>query len=924
MNGFFLIAEISELPQFINVDEAAASELIRNCERSVNNSFRCGLYQQGSFLIFRIESDIENSAAVVETATGLLSILHSYNEDIHEFSMMLVFRKNTDSQGLAAELKQSYFSICEDGVLLIERRIAEAAGLPYAEPADEGYYSISLDDEDVSHQNLQSLEHIIDSREVDKLIKQIIPLIDVEADQRLIVLNGSSEFVVRQNLSQAVQEASGKNRSINSAVYIDILEAESSVIMPFVRSVDMQLVPLVDDCLEGVELKTWLACKPRLYSVNSDFSEDYFFSVYCLYLKGVMKYFRNALLPAVIVFTGLSQQAEGVFRYAKRVIDYIDEETSPTVFFINCGGDGDNTGDLLPGGVFRYYSSRNCCASAEVPGGASSLNYHLTKLLYIIGITEGILDRRMLDSFLIDCGYNETEIVSGINSLENKGCIIVNRFIRVIRDDAFGDIQKKIGAKDEIYRKLAAFINAHMHEDTLHDFGLAAGRLASYAADPVVGSAVYNCLTILLDFSKVNDVKNCLAACEKLSRKLSDALKLRCYLLQNDRNSCMKMLKGLPDRPDYPENLEEAILMLETSQYFHAVRDYQRSMDYVKKVLIFLQAGDYPILEGSAFIDLGFLMLCKGKLLESAEYLSLAVEKLSGTKDYFNKIRAWLFTSIQQYLWGSLDGALDSAQKAVELSSAHGFEEWQFFSEFMICRLYFELGRYDDAEKKLAESLLRCEIYRDDERRRLFSAWTARACIYQGKIYRGINMLLSLDEDPEVLYFLTEAYYFNGNIEKALESIEKAESSEEYFMPGFLPLSHVSWKNGFNSIEDRALQSNRGTGVLNHCIRATHAYLLGMTGNREYGIEILFSLTRDEKISEFDPFNKLYFYFYCQMVEQRQNAELIDKLTLISKALKYLQQTSSRINDPKIRQQFMNKSYWNSKLVSEAQNEKLI
>ena len=922
MNGIFIVIEISDLQQYLIVDAPAANEMIKNCERSINSTIRSSLFIHGSFLIFSVQAELENADAIIEAAENLLEIIGAYSEDIHEFSMMLLQRKNTGADVLEAELKQSYFSIAVDSSLLIENQIVSAARRSMHGDAVPGYQQIKLNDHLPASEYNENLKRLIDPNEVNRLMKLIVPELGIGSDCSNFVLSGGSELVIRLNLDEAVKIASGKNKSV-AAVYIDCLEHETDVIMPFVRSIDRQLIPIVEEYLQGVELKTWIAGKNKLESFNSDYPEEYFFCIYCLYLKGVLKSFKQALQPPVIVFSGVRKVSDPFIRYAERILEYVESDCSPISFFINSGEDG-NAFDYQMYDYFNDIRDVSCCADINAPDRAKKLNYLHSRLLYAILLTEGLFERHILDEFLVKLGFSKAEISMGINTLESGGCIIKNRFLRVIRSNKLKKVIAKISEKEEVFRVLGSFIGENIHTNVLIDYGRTAVQLAGFASEPVVGDAVFNCLTKMLDLGHSSFVLNYLSDDQNLAATLSDALELRCFLIENKKIACLEILKGIPEKPESPHDVKSSLLLLEASRYFHAMSDYQRALDYVKKVLIFLQEGEHDRLEGIAFIELGFLMLCKGRLLESSEYLNLAVEKLLGSGDSFSLMKAYLFTAVQQYLWGALDSSMDSTEKALELSCLTGFEEWQFYIEFFKCRLLFELGRYFDAEKMLSECLLRSEIYRDDSRKKIFSAWTARACVYQGKIYRGINMLLSLEEDPEVLFFLSEAYYFNGNMEKAVDSIEKAGIEDSYFTLGFMPLEHISWKNGFASIEGRILRSNKGTGVLLHNIRAMQAFLLGMTGNREYGTEILFSLTRDEKISENDPYNRFYFYLYCQLLESRKNTEMIDKLTLISKALKYLQQTSSRINNPKIRQQFMTKNYWNSRLVAEAQREKLI
>ena len=695
------------------------------------------------------------------------------------------------------------------------------------------------------------------------------------------------------------------------------------------------MIPLIENYLRGVELEVWSANKERLMKINSDYPVEYLFTTYCLYLKGVMRHYSKELRPQVIVYNGVNQEEGQVMDMIERVSDYLKKSCNVIHVFL----DSHNYADRIKEDdrFFRNAVKKECCKRLTAPEAISGLSYINKRLLTAVALTEGLLDTKGLYKFLNALGYNDEEISTGLSALEASGCIYTSngRFVRVIRHYALEVLCGNVEENLKIYKTLASLITEHLYADFIKDYGLAASVLKPAVQEPAVMAALYSCLRRMLVYNHLDfagEFINCLE--QDIQNDYLTALKIRAGLLRNDREGCFEIIKHIPEKKFYPETYAETVLLFEMARYYHSAKEFQTALNYVKKVLIFIQSGDFPAFEGEAFLELGFIMLCKGKLLESSEYFNLSVEKLAGTNDRYNLMKALIYSAVQQYIWGALDLAEDYINRAYAIADENGYLQWELYITFFRCRLYFELGRYYDTEKILSECLLKNEILkdntagndsiRDERRRKLFLAWTARACIYQGKIYRGLNMLLSLDEDPEVLFFLAEAYFFNGDMEKALGSIEKADGDDDYFKLGFMPLEYISWRNGFISIEGRLLRSEKGTGVLLHNIRTMHAYLLGFTGNRDYGIEIMFSLTRDEKISENDPYNRLYFYIYTQLLERRPNTDMIDKLTLMSKALKYLQQTSSRISDPAVRRLFMSNNYWNSKLVGEARAEKLI
>jgi len=921
MKSYYLFIELSGLQQFLAVKDPVVSESIRDCRRIVNNVRKAEMMIQASFIIFQIDAEMDISRAVLESALKVLENLNQHSEELHEYSMMLISRDEGTAESIINKVKQDYYISCVDSAIIAEDEIIESSGIPAMKIESTAFSLLHSDSKQSAENNGIYDDKLIEQEEVVRLIEILVPEFEQKRISNRIILKGDSDLVLHCNLDAALKKIDGK-QSLETVI-INQLEGDSGTIMPFYRSIDPGFIENAGDYLSGIELKSWNNRITGLDNIGSDYPEESFFITYCLYLKAKMKSFESQQLPALILFEGIEFSSLDTMNYLVRILDFLSAETEPVLIFFE-NQSYPIKEEIREHSLFSDAVEFGCCSDPKLSVNSLSLKYILKRLLFTVYLTEGLFNRIVLQRFLTGFGYEQMEIKAGLEQLERAGCIRNDRYPHVLKSSISKDFIDEISSRDDIYKAVAAFISRNVYTSNDLDYGLAAERLMPQISDCEVYAAVYACLTRLLDYGSTLRVNDYLLRCSGMPANLLTALKLRSALIDGNREKCKEILSNSPEKPESPVDLESTVLLIETSRYFHALNEYPRALDYIKKALIYLQDEDLPRLEGMAFIELGFIMMCKGKLLEASEYLGLAVEKLIKTGDAFNLMKAYIFSAIGQYLWGSIDEALNFTEKAIEKASAGNFENWYFFTEFFRCRLYFELGRYYDAEKLLSGCLLRNEIYRDEKRRKLFLAWTARACIYQGKVYRGLNMLKSLKEDPEVLEYLAEAYFFHGDLENAVMHIEKAESMRDYFAPVFIPLENIKWDNGYISVEDRALRSAEGTGVMLHITRAMHAYFLGLSGDKEYGIEILFSLTRDQKISEFDPFNRLYFYFYCILYDKSSNTDLVDKLTLISKALKYLQQTSSRINTPSVRQEFMVKNYWNSKLVNEARNEKLI
>ena len=115
-----------------------------------------------------------------------------------------------------------------------------------------------------------------------------------------------------------------------------------------------------------------------------------------------------------------------------------------------------------------------------------------------------------------------------------------------------------------------------------------------------------------------------------------------------------------------------------------------------------------------------------------------------------------------------------------------------------------------------------------------------------------------------------------------------------------------------------------GHGVLFHLIRAFRAFLMAKTGNQSEGQTELVKLSREDRLSDLDLNNGYYYYLHALTLPEYTGAEAVDRLTLLSKALRHIQQTASHIDGPKERQLFLSDNYWNSCLMREGRTYKLI
>ncbi len=368
---------------------------------------------------------------------------------------------------------------------------------------------------------------------------------------------------------------------------------------------------------------------------------------------------------------------------------------------------------------------------------------------------------------------------------------------------------------------------------------------------------------------------------------------------------------------------EKSLLDLVSAQHHYAAFETKLALDTAKRSLISAQAVESGLMECKADVEIGLTMLATTRFEEAEEYFSLGRMAVDAKSAEFEHIRSLSYEAVTLYLFGNISKALKTAEAAGNRASEAGRREWQRLALFLRGRCYFTLGMYDDALKVFQAGISFSRIYPNDEANKVFAAWAGRSIAYSGdgnpfKHFEGLT------RDAEVLMFLSEYAAESGDIGPATELIDESLELQRVAPDDYVPSEVVPWSTGFAALEDRALRTPDGKGVLYFNARAMRAYLRGLSSDVDEAITEFTRLTREERLSEHDPSNYHYYYLHSRIVPHGEGELLVDRLTVLSKALKHVQERATRIDDVKKRQSFLRRNRWNARLIEDAKNLKLM
>ena len=366
--------------------------------------------------------------------------------------------------------------------------------------------------------------------------------------------------------------------------------------------------------------------------------------------------------------------------------------------------------------------------------------------------------------------------------------------------------------------------------------------------------------------------------------------------------------------------------------YYIGSRNIDAASEAIRKVrFLNRDLGDDAVPSYRLF---SLVSLSRQRIDDALEYISFALDQAEKTEQQEELFLTCYFASSINFLYGNLSKAERLAGRAEETASELGQSGWAERAKFLRGRLCFETGRYQEALEVFqsigtggtngAGGIVPAKTEMID---------TLRAWIFRTRNFLNLPAAGELaGSDGRI--FEIEAEYLGRNHEKAAamagDFLSSAGGNEK---DDFLFTEQPDWRSGFSQAENMC-RSEKVPGItIVRVYRAMAQCALNLSRTEVLGNMQRF--IRDEVLPGTDPNYAFYFYAWLCMLRDFKNtgdsrnpgdslSAQVDINTVVSMAFKRLQLRAGRIDDPKIKQAYLNQSRWSSALYLAAKDYKLI
>ncbi|MDR2741360.1 MAG: tetratricopeptide repeat protein [Treponema sp.] len=378
-----------------------------------------------------------------------------------------------------------------------------------------------------------------------------------------------------------------------------------------------------------------------------------------------------------------------------------------------------------------------------------------------------------------------------------------------------------------------------------------------------------------------------------------------------------------PESEAFP--LYKARIFIGVTGYYLSIQDSPSALKSVKEAMMLSQSLE----KGKGLVQVyrlfSLVNVSQHRLGDALEYFTFAIEYAERIGSQEELALAAYYAAGTHFLFGNISKAERLALQSEAAALASGRTEWADRARFLLGRLRFETGRYQDALDIFER--LESQSPPSSKRAMVCSAWIFRTEVFLKRPDPRIPGMMNYD----ARLFAVEAAYLAGNYR---ETVTLADSLFTALPEGnFLFIEQPDWRSGFFQCElftfsmrnffSRLLSTYRALALCRVKQLNDSAKEPVKIEAKSEAQECLRHILREEGMPQTDPNDAFYYYaYYC--VLQETGAVEVDMNTAVSLAFKRLQSRASRIDDLETKRSFLSLNYWNKALGQAARQHKLI
>jgi hypothetical protein len=583
-------------------------------------------------------------------------------------------------------------------------------------------------------------------------------------------------------------------------------------------------------------------------------------------------------------------------------------------------GDYGYFSELLPSRLRNYGNNMVEPREGILHRYLDRIDFDSREILFCLKVAGNILDKEQVFAFFEKRGILRTRITEIFKELQSRGLLMYEQINHVPYQEVLERMAFGLGdRRNMIINELLEYIL-----DPLNGVNPSPGCIrlvVRHAKRPEVTVWIYREILTYIESRHYDRASSLIAALAPIRQgRSAERLLLMRMKLEQGR---LRVDEIATDQ--FPDGFWGAEAKLLLARAYTQSSSFREARDHTKQAIIAFQGLEDRRGIAEANILFGYLLLCESRHQDANHYFSIGERSDTGSSLDANRITSSFLPCISDFS----EGKLSRVRRHLEgpdglVASLYGIGNRSFASAaaFLLARTYFAMGLFQDSYVLLSQMLNILQGEEFIDLRRIFYAWMGRNLVYQNQYQAGLRILENLPRSLETQVYLAEAMILREDYETVLELL--SQPADLPVPSGRLAL-YLPWTTGFSWIEDLFVEDVDKRAVLRNYAVALRGFALGKGEQPGEGRALFHWLTREQKIPPSDPHTSVILFWYSLTLEQAgDDAESEDRLTLLGRAVKALQERSSRIEDPADKREYLKNVIWNRDLLDKAKRFNLV